>query len=163
MNNQEEQKLYEEYKNLPEEVLNDIFLGACYQGNLELAKFVLTYPSLKNHANIHANDDLSLNHACSEGHLEIVKYLLSSSDLKEHIDIHSDNDIAFRVACSCEQLEVIKYFIFDYNINETKHIKNYLKRKPNEKVENMFKIREVNKNLEKDLSTNQKNENKIKL
>lgn len=95
MNNKKEQELYEKYKDLSQEVLNNIFLGACFQGDLEHVKFVLTYPGLKNHADIHIND--------------------------------------------------------------------YLKRKPNEQVENMFKIRDINKNLEKKLSLNKINKKKVKL
>jgi ankyrin repeat protein len=163
MDNKKQQELYEKYKDSPQEALDTMFLGACYHGNLEQVKFFLTYPNLKKHVNIHADDDLAFYHACSEGRLEVVKYLLSSKELKENVNIHTENDIGFRAACACQQLEVVKYFIFDCDIKKTKDIKEYLKRKPNEQVRNMFKIRDINKSLEKELVRNEDLSKKMKV
>ena len=52
------------------------FSWACMNGQLEVVKYLLTSPNLKEHADIHAEDDWGFRWACSEGHLEVVKYLI---------------------------------------------------------------------------------------
>ena len=88
------------YKTLTQKKLNKVFINSCQKGHLEIVKYLLTSPELKEHANIHAQDDLGFRLACNYGHLEIVKYLLTSPDLKEHADIHADNDYGFGWACA---------------------------------------------------------------
>jgi hypothetical protein len=161
--NNKEQELFEAYKNTSQEVLDNIFLSACFQGDLEQAKFVLSYPKLKNHADIHVNDDVAFSHVCSGGHLEIVKYLLSSNELKDKINIHTQNDMGFRQASVAGNLDIIRYFIFDCDIKKNHHINEYLNRKPNQEIENMFKIRELNKSLKKELGSNEELNKKLKL
>ena len=94
------QELKEKYKKLNQKELNNQFIDACAQGQLEIIKYLLTSAELTEHADIHAENDLGFRSACLEGRLELVKYLLTSPDLKEHADIHADNDYGFRWACA---------------------------------------------------------------
>ena len=111
-------KTIELYKTLTQEQLNKVFIDSCFDGHLEVVKYLLTSPDLKEHANIHANNDNGFINTCFDGHLEIVKYLLTSADLKEHADIHADNDYGFRLACENGHLEIVKYLLTSAELTE---------------------------------------------
>ena len=116
------QELKEKYKKLNQEELNEQFIDACAQGQLEIIKYLLTSAELTEHADIHAENDLGFRNACYQGHLEIVKYLLTSAELTEHADIHSRNDLGFRSACLAGHLEIVKYLLTSPELTEHANI-----------------------------------------
>ena len=77
------QELKEKYKKLNQEELNEQFIDACKNDDLDIVKYLLTSPELTEHADIHASNNLGFIKACFYGHLEVVKYLLTSHELKE--------------------------------------------------------------------------------
>ena len=58
------QELKEKYKKLNQEELNDQFINACKNDNLDIVKYLLTSSELTEHADIHAADDLGFIVAC---------------------------------------------------------------------------------------------------
>jgi hypothetical protein len=50
-------ELYEKFKNHNKKELNQVLIEACYDGKLEIIKYVLESEYLKEHANIHYNHD----------------------------------------------------------------------------------------------------------
>ena len=112
------QELKEKYKKLNQEELNKRFIAACQNDDLGIVQYLLTSAELKEHANIHANNDLGFRWACQKGHLEIVKYLLTSAELKEHADIHAQDDLGFINACFYGHLEVVKYLLTSPDLKE---------------------------------------------
>lgn len=198
MDNNKEEQLYAEFKDLSQLWLDEAFKKACKDNDLDKVKFLLTSPRLEKHANIHYRDYQGFIFACicghleivkylmtspdltfhasvhsdsgqglisasKGGHLELVKYLLTSPDLDEHADIHANYDAVFCGASERDNFEVIKFLIFEMNIEKTKYIKTYLEDYPNERIENMFKIRELNQQLESELPSKMVQQNKIKL
>ena len=159
-------KTIELYKTLTPKQLNEVFIDSCSNGYLEVVKYLLTSPDLKEHADIDADNDYGFRLACENGHLEVVKYLLTSPDLKEHADIHADNDSGFRWACSHGQLEVVKFLILDMSIEKTKHIEDYLNKNQDNKCVKeaieLFQIREFNQKLNANLEHKEK-QNKLKI
>ena len=93
--------------------LDDVFLAIASANNrIELVKFLLTSPNLKEHANLHAHNNRAFIWACEYGNLEIMDYLLHSSELKVHANINDISyykQLAFLAACSEGKLEVLKY------------------------------------------------------
>ena len=154
------------YKTLTLKQLNEVFIDSCENGYLEVVKYLLTSPDLKEHADIHANNDYGFRLACQNGHLEIVKYLLTSADLKEHADIHAQDDNGFRWACEKGHLEIVKFLILDMSIEKTKHIEDYLNKNQDNKCVKeaieLFKIRDFNQKLNNDLEHKEK-QNKLKI
>ena len=55
------------YKTLTQKQLNEVFINFCQKGHLEIVKYLLTSPDLKEHANIHANNDSGFRWACARG------------------------------------------------------------------------------------------------
>ena len=104
-----------------------------------------------------------LIYACLLGDLEIVGYLLTSPDLKDHADIHFNNDCALASACTYGHVEIIKYLIFDYQIEKTKDIENYLVENEKEEILNLFEKREFEEKLQNELRDVNIASNKIKL
>ena len=72
------QELKEKYKKLNKEELNNQFINACKNDDLEIIQYLLARDELTEHADIHAKDDEAFSWACRYGHLEVVKYLLTS-------------------------------------------------------------------------------------
>ena len=91
--------------------LNDEFIDACKNGDIDKVKYLLSSPELKEHADIHAFGDAGFQWACMNGHLEVVKYLLTSPDLKKHADIHEGSDAGFQWACNKGYLDIVKYLL----------------------------------------------------
>ena len=112
------QELKEKYKKLNQKELNEQFIDACKNDDLEVIKFLLTSPKLKEHADIHASNDEGFRSACAQGHLEVVKYLLTSPELKEHADIHAKDDEGFIWACKNGHLELVKYLLTSAELKE---------------------------------------------
>lgn len=127
--------------------------------HLEVFKYLLTSPELKEHADVHAREDYCLRTACTDGSLEFVKYILTAPELKSNIDIHTQHDVCFRTATLHETTNVLKYLIFDFNIEKTDDIKEFLSFHSAvnpfaAKVSRMFEMRDMNAKLEQELPTN---------
>ena len=60
-------KTIELYKTLTQEQLNKVFINSCQKGHLEIVQYLLTSPDLKEHADIHADNDLGFRWACKKG------------------------------------------------------------------------------------------------
>lgn len=128
------------------------FLTACTKGYLEIVSYLLTSPNITHaghtHPEINVQDSEAINRACSNGHVALVAYLLTSPDLKNHSNIHSNHDLSFRNACVNEQLETVRYLIFDYSIDLTETLINFLTHQSNrnklgnEAVVKMFQTRD---------------------
>ena len=154
------QKLKKKFQQMHKEALNQSLVEACSYGHLDIVKYLLTSPDLKDHANIHEGDDESLINACLNGHLEIVKYLLSSPELTEYADIHANNNGTLRLACIYNREAIINYLIFDYRIELTKSIEHDLIAQDG--VLMMFNKRTLEEKLQIELQNNTM-KNKIKI
>lgn len=141
---------------------DSIFRTACIRGNLEFVKYLLTSPELSEHANLHAMSDDGFASAWALNHLELMKYLLHSHDLKTHPDINNDQWGSFGTACENESWDTLRYLIIDLNMKKTANIIDDLSDNPCPIVEEMFKIRELNSELNKELSSDKSLDNKIK-
>ena len=161
------QELKEQYKKLNQEKLNEQFIDACQNNDLDIVKYLLTSAELKKHANIHEEKDLGFRWACEKGHLEVVKYLLASDELTEHADIHSRNDLGFIWACRCGHLEVIKYLIIDMSIDKTTYIEKYLTEKKDNKTAQqateLFNTRDLYQKLKENIKDNKEKVKKMKI
>jgi ankyrin repeat protein len=102
--------LYELYKDLSQEELNNCLMTTCNYGELDKVCYLLT-SSLSLHPNIDCVGGWPLSYACLNNHLDIVKYLLSSPELKIHADIHISNDHPLYCAITSGNIEVIKYLL----------------------------------------------------
>lgn len=84
-------------------------------GHLDIVQYLLTSNSLKEHADIHYNDDTALLNCCKNGHLILVKYLLESPELKEHANIHVEiadmKEYPFLIAAEYNQDDIVKYLM----------------------------------------------------
>jgi hypothetical protein len=63
---------------------DEAFRGACANGHLETAKWLLTLGGV----NVHAINDDAFRYACGRGHLEIAKWLYTLGG----VNVHADNN-----------------------------------------------------------------------
>ena len=118
------------YKTLTPKQLNKIFIDSCENGYLEVVKYLLTSPDLKEHADIHSDNDSGFRLACRNGQLEIVKFLIldmsieKTKYIKHYLKENQDNK------CVKETIELFKIREFNQKLNanlEHKEKKNKLK------------------------------------
>ena len=124
-------KTIELYKTLTQKQLNEVFIdSSCFDGHLEIVKYLLTSADLKEHANIHAKNDEGFTWTCNYGHLEIVKYLIldmsieKTKHIKHYLKENQDNK------CVKEAIELFKIREFNQKLNanlEHKEKQNKLK------------------------------------
>lgn len=127
--------------------------AACYKGSLNAVQYFLETPEIAKDITI---STYLLHESCKNGHLPLIKYLLESPNIKKHIDFHAEEDWAFQLSCGTENYELIKFYIFDLKIEKTNAIQRELAHATNNFMKNvadMFKMRELNQVLEKELDS----------
>jgi hypothetical protein len=91
-----------DYTKLSQNDLNNSLKDACTNGDLELAKYLISSNELHIHADISHNKWQAIKLATAAGHIEVVKYFL------EDIQNHYPN-IVFNVACQNGKIEILKH------------------------------------------------------
>ena len=81
------QELKEQYKKLNQEKLNEQFIDACQNNDLDIVQYLLTSAELTEHADIHAENDLGFRRALICGYLEVIKYLIIDMNIEKTIHI----------------------------------------------------------------------------
>ena len=118
-------KTIELYKTLTQKQLNKVFIDSCENGYLEVVKYLLTSPDLKEHD----DNDSGFRWACANGHLEIVKFLIldmsieKTKHIEDYLNKNQDNNVK-------EAIELFKIREFNQKLNndlEHKEKKNKLK------------------------------------
>lgn len=61
---------------------------ACKYGRLDMLKYLLESPDLKEHGNIHAKDDYAFRWACLNNHTDIVDYLVFEKNIPKSDGIY---------------------------------------------------------------------------
>lgn len=136
---------------------------ACREGHLNIVKYLLTSPDIKEKLSVTARKNSPLLEAYTNEHYQTVKYLLISPDLIEHADPHSNGDTLFYHVLNSDNPEMLKFLIFDLNIEKTKEITRILETYNDVEVNNLFELRELNKELNQNLSSNDINIKKAKI
>jgi hypothetical protein len=93
---------------------NGVLVSACFSGNIELVKYLLTSHETKNHFDINDDYDSVLSSACEAGHLHIVKYLFESPELEKHPQIpfvNTANNNPVVLSVQSKNLELFEYLI----------------------------------------------------
>jgi ankyrin repeat protein len=129
--------------------------NACKFGNLDIVKYLVASPEIKEHACPQHPDNIFLYSAYDNNRLEVVKYLLSSPEVVKKPDIHLNEDETFIYCTKYKLYDIVNYLIFDLNIEKTEYIKTYLTNNPDEKINSWFNLRDLNKELNESLNTNE--------
>jgi len=135
-------------------------VNACEHGHLNIVQYLLTSPELEKHADIHAQAEEPILIACVSQHVHIIKYLLNSDDLYAHSNIQNKDGLFFYYCLhepTKERMEMMNFAIFEKNIPKNDIINKYLQRFPNKEVENMFLVRDMKDELNKDLKNHASN------
>jgi hypothetical protein len=145
--------LYEKLIQADQNALDHYFTEACSRGDLNVVKFLLASPELKNHANIHTSNDLGIYFACKIKDKELVNYLLSSEDIKENITA----EIAINKAYFYRDNSIINFLIYEVKIPKNNSMDLYLHQNYYnpfyKEISKMFSIRDLNEELTHDLSS----------
>ncbi len=136
---------------------------ACYYGHLNVAQYLLTSPELKETVDIYTYKKPFelVEEFIKTGNIDAVKFFISF----ENKYVFKPSKIAeFTIKNINENnLDLARYLIFDLNIKRSKPIDKLLLENPNEEIEKMFQLREVNKSLNKELRDNKATNLRMKL
>lgn len=143
--------------------VNQKLSTACENGELNKVRYLLTSEEFADWINIHTSYDFPFRIACRNGHLEVARYLATSPELKEHSIINTDEDYAFKWAEYNKHYHIIKFLIFELNIERSTAIENYLNAEKCEEIKQMFAIRDLNAELQKNLPDNANQSQKLKI
>jgi len=131
---------------------------SCSNSQLSIAQYLLTYKKLPRRSNIQTKDNRALRWAfrSSLPNDNITKYLLTSPKLNEHANIYDNNcKPFFELANNPRDKESLwKYLIFDYKLKIYPPIKNFMEKNPNHIAAQLLYKRELNCNLNCELSIN---------
>lgn len=138
------------------------FDWACFNGHLNLVKYLVGSSDLKENIAVSANEYGGLNSACLSGYLDVVQFLFKFIDnqLPNINEIHAN---ACRNATINKHYDVISFLIVNQNMQRTQEFNNWLKEHPDEQIEKIFELRELNKSLNHDLVIDEKLNNKKKM
>ena len=84
----------------------------------ELTKFLLSSSQLKQHADIHAQNDALFIKACTKGDLDFMEYLLTDPELKDHADINAQDYYSITSALKLDRDDVAKFLLTDARLKE---------------------------------------------
>ncbi len=102
-----------QYEQLTKKEINTLFITACVSGQTEHARFFLTSPHLKTHADIHAENDIGFILAVQNGLLEHSGHLVRKLIKENYIaDPNYEN--------------LLTYLILEAEISKTTYISNFL-------------------------------------
>lgn len=149
------------YPNERFDIAHFTLLGeASDNGQLNIVRFIMEHPNVKESSGFNRFESHSLQFAFLKGHLDIVQFFLPK-DTTQKVE-----DNFFYNALLGEHMDIVKYCIFDLNIPFSEHLEEvfmlYSDAKTNQARE-FFKIRELNQELEKELSSVTINKKKVKL
>ncbi len=101
----EAKKLFESNPNITKYICDKAFYGACTNGHLELAKWLINiYPDI----DVSSEDFFIFTCTCMEGHLEVAKWLLL---VKPCINVSTNEDFPFSCSCGHGRFEVAKWLL----------------------------------------------------
>lgn len=154
-------EFYLQFRKLSQNKLNIEVIQACQNYEFEKLKYLLTAPELKKHAQINYKGGNSLlETACILGNFPAVNFLFTSPELKGQLDKNASTDGSFspdffdnpfNYAVVGKHYDIVKFFIFDMNVEKTELMDYFLKKLEHANIDNWFKMRELNKNLQEDL------------
>jgi hypothetical protein len=137
------------------------FRKACARGHLDIARYLLTSPELEEHADMNACENESLKVNSTNGNLYSVKFM-TSPEFKDKLKLDGVLEFFFKYV-NQKNVHVAHYFIFDLNIERTESINKILKDYPDSKLEKAFALRDLNKELNTELSINKEIPKKVKI
>lgn len=157
-------------------MLDNPLIFACLQYNkkgTEVAKYILGSPKLREKLDMNKLNEHVLAASCMSMNLSIIEFVLNDNELRSYIDIHHNDDEIFKHCFFCEEIDFLHYLIFDAKITKTKEIDKFLNNENRlkdskselEYVNQMFDIREINKDLNRELNNDKNNSNyrKVKI
>lgn len=122
---------------------NEPIISACSKGNLPVVKYLLTSPNLQYYADINAQEGKAINLACYNNQIDTIKFLLEC----KQVTLNCDLSEAFLNCLYASNLELAEYFIWDYQIERTEKVDNYINTNFSKVQHNNFLI-EIKRNFD---------------
>jgi len=119
----------------------------------DIIKLILNHPKSKDFLKYELSFPELLQAASEFNNVEALKYIASFPNLmkdgKSYLYDHADKIIYF--AIHHENIEVVRFLVCDMDFDKTKDIKQILKQRNNKEINNIFKLKKLNKDLTEEL------------
>lgn len=141
-------------------VLHASLKSAAQNDDVEVFKLLLNLEHPKQN-NLWFFESIRVFHyACSHNNDgNIMRYIHNEPQL----DDYAEPILGFRAACYYKNLKVLQYFIFEYGIEKTEGIEVSIKEYKCEEANRMFELRDLNSQLNTNLTFNQDTSKKNKV
>ena len=152
--------------------INNALSTASLSGDIDMVNFLLKFSEEKSNKekdSIYLEASLTrvIQSALISDKIDLAEYILNSPKFSPYIDLHQNDDYLFNSLVAKANLnntfETLHYLIFELNIPQTNSIIKIIKDYPCPEVEKMFSLRELHKDLKKDLNFNITDQKKIKI
>jgi hypothetical protein len=131
----------------------------------DVLKYILNHEKSKEFLNYELRFPDLLQVSAQFNNVEALKYLITFPRLiengKSYIYEHADKTLCFAIAY--ENVEVSRFLICEIDLKKTKDVRDALKNKPNKEITKIFKLKELNESLQKELISKGNSAKKIKL
>lgn len=97
--------------------------------------------------------------ACQHKEFRILRYMYTTPELKDAVNLES----GFKDACYWNNPELLSFLIFECKIEKTPEIKIFMEQDYYEDADRMFKLRELNEQINTELENNPNNSKKLKV
>jgi hypothetical protein len=137
-------------------------LSALFEGQVNVINYFLNskefLPFIKNEK----LEDIFTG-ACSFGHINVVEYLINLPKFIQNNSLNHACNKGMISACDQNQTNMMRYLIFNLNMEPTSETKDHLIGAGRNDILNMFKTRELNKDLNNNLSNHNESTKKMKI
>lgn len=111
-------ELYEKYKDLPRDALDLKLITACYNGNMDEIRYLLTSPDLEEHADLHYANDKATMIAIAEQNTDILKYFIFELNIERSYFIEFYMNMLLVNPNVAKKVEIVKEMFEKRTLNE---------------------------------------------
>lgn len=133
--------------------------------HIESLQYVLSQPQAEEFLKKEIRFPNLIKNACENGQVEILEYLVSFPKLQVNNQsyLFINPTAMLKSAIVYEQKEIIRFLICNLDIEKNDEIIDYLKNNPNQEIDKLFALKELNKTLNSELKIEENNTKRLKL
>lgn len=118
-------------------------------GNLKALEFIVDNFRTDEDLRKEIGDGNLIANAIRADHLNVVEYLINLPEMKESLKNDNVNNKIFLVTCANNNFNILQFLVFNSHIRKTSYIEGYIK--SDQKIENIYELKELNQSLNEDL------------
>lgn len=125
-------------------------LNAAREGHIDTLEALLNLEFLdKSNRSILENGRI-LEYACNAEQYNVIEYIYNKPELQEYFN----KDNCFKYVCIKQNFNLLRFFVLNLKVEKTQSICDFLINNEYREIDNLFKLRKVNQELNYELGSN---------